>query len=517
MIQLVEKYINFNKYFPNSVDFNEFYLSHPDYPSLFAKSDTLTFFGIENSVTKVQISQYDALPNNFLTYIKIKNEDTFIYIIEKSDESITFITERNTKTTISKEQFIKLWTGIILIVDENILKEDKKKIKNNWINIIYVSTLVIIYKNLFVSFEWISFFYSLFSLIGLFLSLLLLKEKFRMNNETSKICNVVENGMNSCMLTINSEGAKIYKEYTLTDACVIFFFTISLITIISSTSNLFFIPISILSIPIVAYSIWYQKFKLSIWCLLCIAISLILLSLSILSFFQFDIITLKDLAVSFLYFVLIFSLITILWVNIKPFIYRYFELKIKEFESNRFKLNAKTFNLLLLNSHKIETNIKYLKKIEIGNPQAELELCIFISPSCKYCSKTYSDSYKLVQQYPNKIRLSLYFNINIENDQNVNTTIATIITESYIRYGKEIVIKQLNDWFLNKLSLENFIKKYDIEISQNSKDIIFSHFEWCSENELIYTPIRVLNNFLIPVEYSVDELKYFIQDLSDKE
>jgi hypothetical protein len=69
MIKLAEKYINYNNYFPDSIDFNEYYLSHPDYPSLYALTETLSFFGIENGVANIVAEQYQNLPDCFLTLI----------------------------------------------------------------------------------------------------------------------------------------------------------------------------------------------------------------------------------------------------------------------------------------------------------------------------------------------------------------------------------------------------------------------------------------------------------------
>lgn len=515
MIQLTEKYINFNNYFPNSTDFNEYYLSHPDYPSLFAISDTLTFFGIENSVAKIEVNQYDDLPDNFLSFINTQNGEAFVYITAKEELSITFLSENNKTNILSKEQFVAQWTGIILIVDENILEEKPIEKKNHWIYIFYIFISLLLYNSLFVNFSWILGFYSFLSLMGLYLSILILREKFDLSNAiTSKICTTTQTGKSSCQMVLESDGAKIYKNYSLSDLCIVFFSTLSLITTASLISTAFFIPISFLSIPIVLYSIWYQKYKITNWCPLCIGICIMLTSMALLTFFQLNIFSIKIVTIATLYFTLISLLITTIWVNVKPIIDGYFELKNRDRENRRFKLNIKTFKSLLLNSDEIEIEqLQYLKKIEIGNRKNKLELSLFFSPFCKHCYKTYEDSYRLLQQFPNELKLSVYFNVNIENEENQYTKIAAIIIETYLTKDENKIIELLNDWYINKSSLENFVKKYDLEISQQTRDIILSHFDWCTENELNYTPIIIINDNLMPNEYSIDELRYFILDL----
>ena len=57
--------------------------SHPDYPSLLAIADTLSFFNIDNGVIRIAISDIELLPDRFVTLLKEEESDAKLYFIEK--------------------------------------------------------------------------------------------------------------------------------------------------------------------------------------------------------------------------------------------------------------------------------------------------------------------------------------------------------------------------------------------------------------------------------------------------
>jgi hypothetical protein len=45
---------------------------------------------------------------------------------------------------------------------------------------------------------------------------------------------------------------------------------------------------------------------------------------------------------------------------------------------------------------------------------------------------------------------------------------------------------------------------------------IHQQYNWCSENEFNYTPVKIINDKLFPKEYDINELKYFLNDFSEE-
>lgn len=516
MIKLVEKYIHDNKYFPDSEEFNEYYLSHPDYPSLYAVTDTLNFFNIENIAANVPLDQFDNLPENFISLMQTEKGDQFVYVT-LNNESISYLGEDFKLKSLTKNQFLTNWKEIILVIDENENPEKKKNTEANkfqW-NIIFLIALgLILFLNFSATFYFPKLLFSIFSLLGLYLSILIMQENFGISSEiTSKICGVTQTDKGGCHTVLSSNESIIYKNFTLSDICFVFFTTISILTIFQALQY-FFIPISLLSLPVIGYSVRSQKYKVKKWCPLCLAVCGVLLSISIFSFYIFSSDQFFAITQSTSLFIITLLLVASAWIYMKPIIKGYFDLKSTDRQNKRFKRNINTFNALLNSTQKLQTEeLLSLQKIEIGNPEAFQDLKLFLSPSCGHCHKAFEDAYNLYQKFPEKLKLLIYFNVNIENQGNPYTKVAEIIAQEYILNGAERAMELLKEWHLNKPTLEGFKEKNDINITDHAKFMILSHFDWCRSNDLNYTPIKIFQQKILPDEYNIDDLKYFINEL----
>ena len=79
------------------------------------------------------------------------------------------------------------------------------------------------------------------------------------------------------------------------------------------------------------------------------------------------------------------------------------------------------------------------------------------------------------------------------------------------------IINALDDWHIKEMSLEDWLKKWkQTEISETTKSELEKQYLFCLENNLNYTPVIVFDNNLYPKEYDLEELKYFISDLEEK-
>ncbi|KFE96944.1 hypothetical protein [Chryseobacterium luteum] len=159
-------------------------------------------------------------------------------------------------------------------------------------------------------------------------------------------------------------------------------------------------------------------------------------------------------------------------------------------------------------------DLQTLKKIQIGNSEAKIGLDLFLSPSCGYCHKAFEEAYHLYLKFPKQLKLSICFNINAENENNPYLLVAKTIIQEYISHGDKPALEILIDWHINKITLEDFIKKHKIDISEQADAVIISHFNWCKNNDLNYSPIQIFLQKLMPNEYTTEDLKYFINEIS---
>lgn len=515
MIQLVQKFVTAHKYYPDKEEFKDHFFSHPDFPSLYAVTDTMDFFGIENLAAKVTDEQFSELPNQFLTLTNGDKQDQFIYVTSHNDDVISYLDEENVKHTLPLSDFLNSWTQVVIVIDENENSVLEKTQKSNT-NVIWIFALLFLftlYNQYTLQANYNVYLYAFFAFLGLGLSVFLLQEGFGINKEmTSKICKIGQSDSNGCQSVLNSSGAKIYKDFTLSDVCFVFFSALVLMLMIPQKNHFYYVAISLFSFPIIIFSLYYQYKVVKKWCALCLGISTSLIGIAIVtivSFERFEVnATIKDTLVFFS----ILLLLTTIWNLLKPIITGYFELKKENRVQKRFKRNATTFNALLNNTPKINLlTLEPLNTIVIGNKDAQNEMLLFLSPSCGHCHTAFKDAMTLLEKYPEYLKLKIGFNINLENENNPYSKVVTTIVEQNGLFdnAKELLAK----WHIERMELEAFNSTYQVSITEETKNTVTSQFNWCTENGFNYAPVKIFNKKLMPNEYTINDLNFFVKEL----
>jgi disulfide bond formation protein DsbB len=512
MIQLAEKLAHHFKYYPDSEAFTDHYFSHPDYPSLYAVTDTLDFFGIANVAAKVSADQFNELPDQFLALYNTKEGEQYVFVTQKDKSTITFIDEANKIHKVAGSQFIANWKEIIVAIDENEQPVEKKMqtVSGQWIPVLAVLVLLLAFNQYAAGFSVVSLLYGILSFSGLGLSILLIRDGFGISNEiAAKICGVTQSDPGGCKSVLSSKGAVIYKNYTLSDLCFVFFTTLSLLSIMPANDFLYFIAVGIFSVPIIILSIYYQKVTVKKWCALCLGVSVILAAIGTTALLSNTRFLFDEMLNSTLYFGGLLLLTACVWVVVKVFLSGYFELKKTDREHKRFKRSIHTFNALLGAAKEIDaTALDKLFKIEIGDKNAQTELGLFLSPSCGHCDIAFKDALSVFEKNRDILKLAVYYNVNIDNEHNEYGPIAEIIVEHYRKNGDPTEL--LKEWHINKPGLETFLNKYGIPVSEETRQILLSQFNWCSQHEFNYSPVKIFNKKIMPDQYSINDTRYFI-------
>lgn len=510
MVNLLKKYLHKNGYGNQKEAFDDLFLSHPNYPSLFAITDSLDVLSIENIAIKVPKEQFIDLPENFLALYKGD-----IVLVTKKSGSVTIENESTKQKKLTFNEFLSGWEEVIIAVEPNVnMALNKEKPNTNWLLLVFSFIILLAVSVAFNHYNLNSAIVLSTSIIGLILSVFIVQEKFGVKSElATKFCNI--NPKASCDSVIKSKKSNINKWIGFSDLPLLFF-SISTLSILihPEFSNKVVGLLSLLAIPTIAYSIWLQKFELKKWCVLCIAVSLVIIFQSLA--FSFGNTTWIGYSISNFYsFIFSAVLLTPIWFSIKPIVENKIKFEKEVNELMRFKRN---FNLFQFLSEDIEEydDFEKLTGIEFGNQNATTQITLILSPSCGHCHKAFQDAYELFQNYSEKIYLKILFNINPENRDNSYKTIVEnllALNEQDSEKAKEAII----DWHINRLDLENWKKRWTIETPHlliNKQ--LQNQYYWCLKNEFNYTPVKIINNNLFPDGYDISELKYFINNFSEE-
>lgn len=469
-------------------------LSHPEHPSLFSISDTLDKFNIETLAVKIEEDKYSCLPFPFFVQVK-KQRQSLFYVIDYFDEKVVkYYDEMNRKLTKAKDDFLKLWTGVCLLVEaSNKSKEEgieqkiaKKRIHNFLIGSVVSLFLVWTILNLINSEITISaassiFFlgYFLLKLIGLGIGTMLLWfEVDQYNPMLQKICTGANKKLN-CNAVLNSRHASFLNgSISLSLLSFSYFFGGVLFLIIQGFSVSVFTLLGWLSFfatPFLILSLFSQAIVIKQWCKLCIAVQTVLF-LEILLVYWSGFYTLP---VAFEFLPLLFLVLMLpltLWNPIKSLLKNKKEIHVVKRGLSKIKNNSEVFKSLLHRSKKIKNNAKGLG-IRFKNQEAKYHILKICNPYCGPCAEAQPVLEGLLKS--GKISLQILFTAK-DSEENIGKPVAHFLAIAD-EGNQEKTQKALDDWYSSKhKDYQQFAKKYTINKKLETQDQkIKAMSDWC--------------------------------------
>ena len=323
-----------------------------------------------------------------------------------------------------------------------------------------------------------------------------------------KICN--SSRKVNCLAVLSSQGSRIWGvPWTVIGFSYYLGLLFSLL-INSFSTNIFVIVsyFNLLSLPYIIYSVYYQKFIIKQWCILCLLVQFINLALFILSVLagsfsaglSFDLLSIFSIFGSF---ILSFGVACLLWQYIKK------EKNNKDLSNlfKKIKYNRDVFFSLLKNERKME-GITNDFGVILGNPNGSIHIVKVCNPYCYYCSLSHPILSQLVKSN-NEIKLQIIFFEDPTSEEYKNTPIEIFLSSYYEDKDMELV---LSDWYNNdNKNLEEFIRLHPIREANSSKNKsnATSMFDFCVKNQISYTPTIFINGHELPEFYNFSDLLYF--------
>lgn len=518
LFNILDKLLVTNKIKLNKEELKLQLLSHPSYPSLHALTGVLKHFGVPNLALQVPTDKdtLDQLPPTFIANIK-GDQGMHLALIEKKDTSINAYTDHKQVKTIANDTFFDIWDGIIVAVEKDeTIREGKGTSASKiwqWAFISIALGIGIALLNKAFIFEGIHYF---LSTIGLILGVLIVGHSLGLeSSSTASICNLSEK--TSCDAVLNSKGAKIGGLLTLSDASIIAFAGYTLSYCFSLLGgvpiNGIIVALSFLAIPFVLYSIYYQGSVLKKWCPLCLGIAsvLILQAVTVIvtgNSTAFLSIGIEEIGIYVLSLVIIMGL----WFMIKPLLHKKVALDKLKIESNKFKRNFSIFNTLLGENDRITNDIVLPKEIVLGNRDALLEVVLVTSPLCFYCKQAHTDIENVLKQVSNDIKVIIRFNVNIEDTEGEGFLVTSHLIHTYNIEGELACIKMMHDVYKSDVDLKQWLKKQPT-LEADYSDVLGAQKEWCTQNNINFTPALYIQGNQFPREYDRNDLPLFIEDL----
>lgn len=513
-----------NKIYIDEEEFDFQLNSHPTFPSLHSVTGVLDHFFIKNFALEVprELEVLEKLPECFLAFLKSETLNGYALVYKQDKSFILFLDEKH-KEELSYENFLNVWSGILVVIDDE-NQEEFREVRKNYFshkNLLIVSLALLSIAFLFHTtlFPAIHF---LLTLLGLSVCTLILLHELGVN---SKLLNTIcheGSKSTSCNAVLNSKGSKLFGFFKLSDIGIVYFISLLLLWMVTKISNSNFYSIyliSLLAVPFTFFSVYYQFRVVKKWCLLCLSVVSILwlqAASLVLSKVSIQSITLdsNSIITSLLCFIITFAV----WQFISSKLKKEQELNSLKVDYYKFKKNYNIFNTLLSKSEQINTKIDIEKEIVYythTNCDHHLEVVIITNPLCGFCKEAHALAEKLLELKGKEIKIVIRFNVS-ENPVSNDNIIARRLINIY-KNSKQGCLKALHDIYSTNSSVVGWFEKWGDQSTQEETDIIHKEKGWCKSNRIDFTPEILVNGRSLPKEYNRTDLLYFIDELIDEE
>ncbi len=513
---LVNKFLTKNTIYVDKAELQLQIQSHPSYPSLHAITGVLDHFNVENLALDLPKNKevYEQLPNCFLAHLNKDDQESFT-LVNKKNTRVQLTDINNKKSSVSIEEFLKIWTGVLVAVEKEEVSVSKP-INNSSLKLISILGVLGILTFLVINNSYLTFYSTmmlLLTIVGVYISSLLVKHELGLNSQmVEKLCTASKN--TNCDSVLNSKGAKIFKQIKLSDVSMVYFISLSIILIIHLITNISLNTLALLSIsitPIILYSVFYQAFIVKKWCPLCLSIAGVLSLQVAISFFMnrnFFVFNSNSIAVISLVY---FSVIG-LYAFVKPLISKKITLSKKEIEYYKFKRNFSIFETLHKKNNAIETKIDSTTELIFGNKNATTELLVVTNPLCSFCKATHQAVENLLKTNNNSLKIIIRFNININDKTDISYKIASILVNIY-KKDSTICRKAMHTIYSENVDIKKWLDTYKKYLATDTFKILETQKQWCINNSINFTPATYLNQRAYPNAYDLTDLSLFLEEL----
>lgn len=502
----------------------DFFLAHPEYPSLQSVSDVLTHFKIENAAFKLELPQLRALPSPVLVHLHTKR-GIFVVITEQGADTITY-TDGISFYKVAIAEFSKSWTGFTLIAEPSPKVGEAnyatKRKQERWQSLrlptlVALGTLIPVGVALafHATFSWVWGFQLLLKLLGVALSGSLLslhivgKQSF-----ASSFCQVGDK--TDCNAILSSPAAMLWGLISWAEVGFIYYAGSLLSLLVALVSEQTGGVLSILSVlswmalPYPIFSVYYQWCIAKQWCPLCLGVQGVLLAEAALSTYGFP---LTELGLATLMVMLLsFGIVLAGWLVTKPLWQASLQLRKTKRELSKFKNNPEVFEQLLRQQPAMPPLPAAVKAIRLGASEAEAQhtLVVVTNPYCGPCAKAHQQLEELLANHP---KLCIYLIFTTCYSEKIRRFVSHILSLSSVK-----MVEAFSNWHsVSDKNYESWAERFPVEKPSTDDTVISTidaYCEWTNNPELKGTPTFYFNGSLLPKLYRLSDLKWVLSSMN---
>lgn len=525
IIYLVQQLLKENNIYFDSQEFAFQIESHPTFPSLHSITGVLDHFNIDSLALDIPVNKIDEelilqLPACFLTQTEIDGVKDFVLII-RNKVNYTVIRDAKDKQKLNALELSSVLTGIIVAVEQ--IEEQENK--NNQ-NVIVKNTLGVLIGIGLIGLLFIgkgdvfSLSYFVLSITGLLVSIAIVKQELGVKTNIGNAFCSQATEKKDCNAVLKSKGSMLFKIAKLSDLSVVYFSGLSILSflcIVQAQAFTLLYMMSVVTFPIVIYTLLYQKFKLKQWCTLCLLVSGLLFGKMAVVLMQYSLFSELSMSLnSGLIMGLVFLMAILIVKMIRSFSEELKGLRQDKIEGFKFKRNAKLFKTLIGQEQVLQTEIRGVNEIVLGNKKGPLQIIIITNPFCAHCKGVHELVENIMHSYSESVGITIRFLVNTDDLESDGAQVTSRLLELFDIYDTKKCLVAMHDIY-GEVTVDDWLKKWGK--CNNIADyiqVLNKESDWCKSNAINFTPEILVNGKSFPKEYDRKDLIYFIEDLAEE-
>lgn len=511
--------------------------NHPDYPSILGISDVLKQWHVDNMLIKTTVDKLEQLPVPFLAATK---KNGYVTVLAVNNQAVTVASKNGKGKEIkAKENFINDWAGVVLLAEalpnagekEYAANLRKQQLQQLRVPSFFVLALVLGIIATIVAFgngaTNIAIAFGAFTLLKfagfVVSSLLLWYEVDKANPLLKQICTA--GAKTNCNAILSSKQSKLFGVLSWSEIGFFYFaggFLFLLFTPNLPLPTAYFLTLfNLLALPYTFFSIYYQWKVAKQWCVLCLAVQVLLISEFIVSLSTGQLSNLPLInqltnqpinptptLIPNSQFLITFLLPIIIWYILKPNLLKAEENKRNKRALMRLKYDARIFEALLPKQKQITTSAEGLG-ISIGNPSATNTIIKVCNPYCGPCASAHPEIEAILEANSN-VKAQVIFTTKNTDDPLAKPSKHLLAIAAK---GNEAQTKlALDAWYLaDKKDYDVFAEQFPMNGEVEKQGSKLEAMEnWCKQTDIQFTPTLFINGYQLPDVYSVGDLKYLL-------
>ena len=484
----------------------ELFNTHPYKYNMYGMQLVLSHYGVKTIGVRFENKEEAELTVPCVLHLS----NDFVVCKDVIADDILYI-RNNTEERRPVKEFCKQWTGHALLVENAELANETELRKHLLTDILGYSSqiLLLLIPFILLSITMINIWEQLnlptfvclaLDAVGYALCVILMqKQLFGSSIVGDKVCSLFH--QKDCNDVLHSKASKLFETYSWSEVGLSYFSARILLFILLKEYAVSLWLVDACAMSYGLWSVWYQRRVAKQWCLLCLFVQLVIWTEGLYSMMtSMESVSIYPLSLFSLLFVAVLFCVHFLSISKT-------EKKASEqtaWKFKKMKSDEKVFNALLqAGTYYSCTNED--SHICFGNSEGRIIVTVLTNPHCNPCALMHKRLERLLKINP-QIKIQYIFSSFSEELEASSKYLIAVYQQS--EYA--VAMKIYDEWYESgKYNTEKFFSKYEMNVSDAEVEKEHArHKAWKERCGFNATPTILVNGYLFPEEYTIEDLEF---------